>query len=127
MDNVWQFCINLELQFTRIIFSPLSFVNMKKSIILLSVLVCFVMQVFSQSRTKLSADRWVDSVFESLSYNQKLAQLIIVRLSSIDPITKKITFYDKEVEDAVRNFNVGGICLFQGGPVTQAGYINFFQ
>jgi beta-glucosidase-like glycosyl hydrolase/CubicO group peptidase (beta-lactamase class C family) len=85
------------------------------------------MQVFSQSRTNLSADRWVDSVFESLSYNQKLAQLIIVRLSSIDPISKKITFYDKEVEDAVRNFNVGGICLFQGGPVTQAGYINFFQ
>src|SRR5882672_10905986 len=99
---------------------------MKKSIVL-SLLVCLAMQSFSQTRSNLSADRWVDSVFESLSYNQKLAQLIIVRLSSIDPVTKKITFYDKEVEEAVRKYDVGGICLFQGGPLTQAGYINFFQ
>ncbi|HXB45637.1 MAG TPA: glycoside hydrolase family 3 N-terminal domain-containing protein, partial [Puia sp.] len=41
--------------------------------------------------------------------------------------TKKVTFYDKGVEDAVRKFNVGGICLFQGGPVTQANYINYDQ
>ncbi|MBS1596687.1 MAG: serine hydrolase [Bacteroidetes bacterium] len=99
---------------------------MKKSIVV-SMLVCLAMQSFSQTRSNLSADRWVDSVFESLSYNQKLAQLIIVRLSSIDPATKKITFYDKEVEDAVRKFDIGGICLFQGGPITQAGYVNFLQ
>jgi len=99
---------------------------MKKSIVL-SVLVCLMMQVFSQSRTNLSADRWVDSVFATLSYDQKLAQLIIVRLSSIDPLTKKITFYDKEVEDAVKKYDIGGICLFQGGPITQASYINYFQ
>ena len=31
------------------------------------------------------------------------------------------------MEDAVRKYNIGGICLFQGGPVTQASYINYFQ
>lgn len=99
---------------------------MKKTLVV-SMLVCLVFNSFAQTKSNLSADRWVDSVFESLSYNQKLAQLIIVRLSSIDPVTRKITFLDKEVEEAVRKYDIGGICLFQGGPVTQANYINFFQ
>src|SRR5580698_8536901 len=54
-------------------------------------------------------------------------QLIVVRLSAIDLATKKIIFYDKEVEDAVRKYNIGGICLFQGGPITQAEFVNHFQ
>ena len=42
-------------------------------------------------------------------------------------LQRKVTFYDKEVEDAVRKYNIGGICLFQGGPITQANFINYFQ
>ncbi len=90
----------------------------------------FILISFSLSaqRSKSSpADKWVDSVFKKLSNDQKLAQLMVVRLSSIDPATKKITFYDKEVEEAIRKYNIGGICLFQGGPITQASYINYFQ
>src|SRR5215831_226600 len=82
---------------------------------------------FSQHSTTLSADKWVDSVFKSLTDEQKIAQLIVMRLSSIDPITKKITFLDQQVEEAVRKYNIGAICLFQGGPVTQANFINHFQ
>ncbi|HEX4851228.1 MAG TPA: glycoside hydrolase family 3 N-terminal domain-containing protein, partial [Puia sp.] len=99
---------------------------MKKALLAVLLIAC-LFPVFSQTKSSPDADHWVDSVFNSLSYNQKLAQLIIVRLSSIDPITKKITFYDKEVEDAVRKYNVGGICLFQGGPITQSSFINYFQ
>ena len=80
----------------------------------------------AQTHSNLSADKWVDSVFKTLSDEQKIAQLIVVRLSSIDA-TKKVIFLDKEVEDAVKKYNVGGICLFQGGPITQANYINYFQ
>jgi beta-glucosidase-like glycosyl hydrolase/CubicO group peptidase (beta-lactamase class C family) len=82
---------------------------------------------FCQHSTSLSADKWVDSVFKSLTDEQKIAQLIVVRLSSIDPITKKITFLDQQVEETVRKYNIGAICLFQGGPVTQANFINHFQ
>src|ERR1700730_7021021 len=82
---------------------------------------------FSQQKTDSRADHWVDSVFKSLSDDQKIAQLIVVRLSSIDLSTRKVTFYEKEVEEAVRKYNIGGICLFQGGPLTQANYINYFQ
>src|SRR5215475_2202740 len=99
---------------------------MKKAF-LSALLITSLLPCFSQQKTTPEADHWVDSVFKSLSYDQKLAQLIIVRLSSIDPTTKKITFYDKDVENAVRKFNIGGICLFQGGPVTQATFINYFQ
>ena len=99
---------------------------MKKAF-LSALLITSLLPCFSQQKTTPEADRWVDSVFKSLSNDQKLAQLIIVRLSSIDPVSKKITFYDKDVENAVRKYNIGGICLFQGGPITQASFINYLQ
>jgi beta-N-acetylhexosaminidase len=82
---------------------------------------------FSQRSSALSAEAWVDSVFASLNEEEKIAQLMVVRLSSINTQTREITFYDKEVEDAIRRFNIGGICLFQGGPVRQTNLVNQFQ
>jgi beta-N-acetylhexosaminidase len=99
---------------------------MKKLFLLLSV-IFLVKFSFSQHKTDSRADHWVDSVFNSLTEDQRIAQLMVVRLSSIDLSTRKITFYEKEVEEAVRKYNVGGICLFQGGPLAQANYINYFQ
>src|SRR5579871_4216780 len=81
----------------------------------------------AQSKSNLPADKWVDSVFKTLTNDQKIAQLMVVRVSTIDMSTRKVTFFDKEVEEAIRKYNVGGICLFQGGPVTQANFINYFQ
>lgn len=66
-------------------------------------------------------------MFNSLNEDQRIAQLIVVRLSAIDLGTRKVTFYDKDVEEAIRKYNIGGICLFQGGPITQADFINYFQ
>jgi beta-glucosidase-like glycosyl hydrolase/CubicO group peptidase (beta-lactamase class C family) len=80
----------------------------------------------TQRASTLPEDYWVDSVFKSLSKDQKIGQLMVVRLSSIGP-GRTITFYEKEVEEAVRKYNIGGICLFQGGPVKQANLINYFQ
>ncbi len=81
---------------------------------------------FSQRHTNLSANEWVDSVFKTLTKDQKIGQLMVVRLSSIGP-NRTITFYDKQVEEAIKKYNIGGICLFQGGPMKQAGLINHFQ
>lgn len=81
----------------------------------------------SQHRSFLAANDWVDSVFKTLSEDQKIGQLIIVRLSTGTGIKSDAVFLDKAVEDAVRKYNIGGICLFQGGPITQANYINYFQ
>jgi beta-N-acetylhexosaminidase len=73
-----------------------------------------------------AADHWVDSVFKTLSKNQKIAQLMVVRVSSIGP-DRTVTFYDKQVEEAILKYNIGGLCLFQGGPVKQATILNRLQ
>lgn len=73
-----------------------------------------------------AADHWVDSVFKTLSKKQKIAQLMVVRVSSIGA-DRKVVFYDKQVEEAINKYNIGGLCLFQGGPVTQATILNRLQ
>jgi len=97
-----------------------------KSLRLLPILfVCAA--VYGQSPRKPSAEAWADSVFATLTPEQRIAQLMVVRLSSINTATRVVTFYEKEVEAAVRDFGVGGICLFQGGPVRQALLVNRMQ
>ena len=81
----------------------------------------------AQRTTQLTKKEWVDSVFNTLNDNEKIAQLIVVRLSSIDTKTGQITYFGNEVEAAIRQYNIGGICLFQGGPVRQSLMVNYLQ
>ncbi|KIC94747.1 glycoside hydrolase family 3 N-terminal domain-containing protein [Flavihumibacter solisilvae] len=80
---------------------------------------------FAQKKSKLSAQQWVDSVFSTLSEDEKIAQLMVVRMSSIR--NGQPVFYDSLVNDVVKRYNVGGICLFQGGPIQQAQRVNALQ
>src|SRR5579871_2545966 len=98
-----------------------------KTFFLYAILILITTSCFAQFKSSLPADKWVDSVFRTLNDEQKIAQLIIVRLSAIDLATRKVTFYDKQVDSIVRQYDIGGICLFQGGPITQANFINHFQ
>ena len=82
---------------------------------------------YTQPKSDPGAAAWVDSVFNTLSENEKIAQLMIVRLSSINSTTREVTFYEQQVESAVRQYNIGGICLFQGGPVRQTSLVNYYQ
>jgi beta-N-acetylhexosaminidase len=92
----------------------------------LLILLCLSLSVRAQFSSRLSQDEWVDSVFRTLSPDEKIGQLMVVRLSSINA-SRVVTFHDREVEEAVRKYNIGSICLFQGAPVKQAGLVNFFQ
>ncbi|MBL0181246.1 MAG: serine hydrolase [Chitinophagaceae bacterium] len=74
-----------------------------------------------------AASRWADSVFKTLSPDEQIAQLMVVRLSTIDMRTKTVTFFDSLVAEQVKQYNIGGICLFQGSPVKQANIINGLQ
>ncbi|MBC7902396.1 MAG: serine hydrolase, partial [Gemmatimonadaceae bacterium] len=93
---------------------------------LIIVFSLFQVQVFAQRNSSLPAKAWVDSVFKTLTEDQKIAQLMVVRVSSIDS-KGQVTFFDKQVESDILTYNIGGICLFQGGPVTQAKLVNRFQ
>lgn len=87
----------------------------------------FWLLAFTGFAQKTPAAIWADSVYKSLTTDQRIAQLMIVRLSSIDTKTKVITWYTDKVRDLVKSYNVGGILLFQGAPVKQANIINEMQ
>ncbi|PWJ55579.1 beta-glucosidase-like glycosyl hydrolase [Dyadobacter jejuensis] len=71
---------------------------------------------------------WVDSVFNSLSPDERIAQLIMVAAVS-DPSRSMIgsSSHPAQVEKLIRENKVGGIVFFQGGPVPQAKLTNHFQ
>jgi beta-N-acetylhexosaminidase len=68
------------------------------------------------------ATHWVDSLYRCMSTEERIAQLIMVRAHS-----DKDSLYEKQVEDIIRNFRVGGVCFFQGTPEKQALLTNRYQ
>jgi beta-glucosidase-like glycosyl hydrolase len=99
---------------------------------LLRLLVLFVLPInlsAQNSSIKLQKKKakWVDSVFKTLSQQEQIAQLMVVRLSAYDAKTKNAIFYEEMVDSLVSKYNIGGICLFQGSPVKQANIINRLQ
>ena len=71
--------------------------------------------IHSSAQEAQNKQHWVDSVFNSLNDEQRLAQLMVVRLSTRQG--SSVLWYDKEVGDLVTKYNIGSICLFQGNPV----------
>ncbi|SKA16981.1 beta-glucosidase [Chitinophaga eiseniae] len=73
-------------------------------------------------RPQDKASQWVDSVFQSLTPEERIAQLIVIRAHSnfgqdhINAVAKDI-----------RDNKVGGVIFFQGGPVREANLTNYYQ
>jgi len=72
-----------------------------------------------------AATHWVDSVYQSLTPDQRLAQLMVVRESGIKD--GKPDIYTDKVLDLVKNYNIGAVCLFQGTPSAQAVVLKKLQ
>ncbi len=66
--------------------------------------------------------RWVDSVLNTLTPDERIAQLIMVAAYS-----NRGPEHKAEILKLVREQKVGGVIFFQGGPVRQARLINEFQ
>ena len=98
---------------------------MVKRAVLFFFISTFCFRAFSQFSHGTAAQHWTDSVFNSLTDEQRIAQLLVLRVSEITP--KGILYYDQQVADAIKKYNIGAVCLFQGGPVKQAGMVNNFQ
>lgn len=76
----------------------------------------------AQYKSTLNKQQWVDSVFNSLSDDQRIAQLMVIRAhSNLGP-----DHVAKVVND-IQQYNVGALCFFQGGPVRQANLTNYYQ
>ncbi|PKP39099.1 MAG: hypothetical protein CVT98_03300, partial [Bacteroidetes bacterium HGW-Bacteroidetes-15] len=69
-----------------------------------------------------AAQTWVDSVMNSLTLREKIAQLFMVAAYS-----NKDQNHINEISELVKDEKIGGLCFFQGGPVRQANLTNLYQ
>ncbi|MCS6820238.1 MAG: serine hydrolase [Microscillaceae bacterium] len=65
---------------------------------------------------------WTDSIIQTLTTRQKIGQLFMVAAYS----SREETHY-KDLEALVKNYDIGGVIFFQGGPVRQANITNRLQ
>jgi len=65
---------------------------------------------------------WVDSVFNTLTPEEKIAQLIVVAAYS-----NRGDEHRQDILDMIREKKIGGLIFFQGGPGRQAVLINEYQ
>ncbi len=65
---------------------------------------------------------WVDSVFHSLTPEQRLAQLFIIEVQS----NQNRRYYSR-ISKLLTEYNIGGVIFFRGGPVSQLRLTNTWQ
>ena len=78
-------------------------------------------KVFNSFQTD-AEKKWVDSVYTSLSFDERVGQLFMVAAYS-----NKDSVHVREVDKLVSEQKVGGLIFFQGGPMRQARLTNRYQ
>ncbi|POR24375.1 beta-N-acetylglucosaminidase [Flavobacterium columnare] len=66
--------------------------------------------------------KWVDSIYNSLTFEEKLGQLFMVAAYS-----NKDSIHFNALDELIKNYKIGGLIFFQGGPMRQAKLTNRFQ
>ena len=100
---------------------------MKKSIRLLFYL-GFSLSLFSQSKNPLVTKNaeaqkiWVDSIFNTLSLEEKIGQLFMVQAYS-----NKDEKHQKDIENLITQYHIGNLIFMQGTPEKQAVLTNIYQ
>jgi len=67
-------------------------------------------------------EKWVDSVFQSMTPAERLAQLFMVAAYS-----NRDDKHLRQLDTLVNRYGIGGLIYFQGGPVRQAKQCNYLQ
>lgn len=65
---------------------------------------------------------WVDSIFQSTNFEERLGQLFMVAAYS-----NKDAKHVADIEKLIMDNQIGGVIFFQGGPVRQAHLTNRYQ
>ncbi|HCT71205.1 MAG TPA: hypothetical protein DF409_09425, partial [Bacteroidales bacterium] len=81
---------------------------------LLLPLFVFVISINAVAQPRMK-EQWADSVMNSLTPDERIAQLLMIRAYS-----NRDEKYYNELTALVSDKNIGGVCFFQGGPVRQA-------
>lgn len=89
----------------------------------IKALFLFLVLAFSagQGIAQTAEDRWVDSVYNSLTLEQRVAQLICMRANQPDK-----PFYE-DVAKYIKQYNIGGVCFFRADAEAQVNQTNAWQ
>ena len=85
------------------------------------VVLCALAFAFGQSFAQDAESRWVDSVYNSLSLEQRVGQLICLRANQPDK-----PFYE-DVAKYIKQYNIGGVCFFRADAEAQVNQTNAWQ
>lgn len=86
-------------------------------------LLVFVSQIsLAQKNSRTEQSVWVDSVYNQMSFDERVGQLFMVAAYS-----NKDTVHTNAIERLIENYKIGGLIFFQGGPYRQAKLTNQFQ
>jgi beta-glucosidase-like glycosyl hydrolase/CubicO group peptidase (beta-lactamase class C family) len=92
------------------------------------VLICLLalQSAFAQHKPlvfKSDAEKkWTDSVYNSMSFEERVGQLFMVAAYS-----NKDSAHVKGVDKLIKDYKIGGLIFFQGGPYRQAKLTNRYQ
>ncbi|HEY3388165.1 MAG TPA: glycoside hydrolase family 3 N-terminal domain-containing protein [Prolixibacteraceae bacterium] len=96
--------------------------------LLIIIILSFLSSIlFAQTKVRppflhYESDQWVDSVFNSLTIDEKIGQLIMVPAYS-----SKGSAHILKLERMVSENKIGGIISMQGGPIRHANMVNQLQ
>ncbi|WP_223034529.1 glycoside hydrolase family 3 N-terminal domain-containing protein [Hanstruepera marina] len=101
---------------------------MRKILVLLTIILTFNFNIAQNTNNPLLADneakqeQWVDSVYNSMSVDEKIGQLFMVRAFSNQGLK-----HENIISQLIMNQHIGGIIYSTGGPVAQAKLNNRLQ
>jgi len=79
----------------------------------LTILIIFTLISFYLFAQNENRSIWVDSVYNTLSLKEKFGQLLMVRANLPNED------YFAEINSYIKNYKIGGVCFFSGGPEKQ--------
>ena len=99
---------------------------MKRSLLIFVFFVFIANNLFSQNNSIPvfieENSQWADSVLETLSAQQRIAQLFMVSAYS-----NKSEDHKKKISKLIKKYKIGGLMFLQGGPQRQAKLTNYYQ
>ncbi len=100
---------------------------MKNYIFRLLILLILPFNLFSQVKMGTTIpgspkQKWVNATLDSLSIEEKIAQLIVIRSYS----ERETAYYDT-IAKQITKYNIGGVCFFKGSPTSEADVTNYYQ
>jgi len=91
-------------------------------ILFLVLFSCNKKEVLEKSSENRNQKKWVDSIYNKMTLKEKVGQLFMIAAYS-----NKDQKHLDTIQKQIKEFGVGGLVFFQGGPVRQAKQTNFYQ